>query len=96
MGLAVQTLRNLGIGRALRERCVEFRDCGDVLLPPLASDSGPPNIRNSEYFLKCTDAIFDASNGIREEGVSFYLGGECGLVVGSAAGLKQRLHGRPG
>ncbi len=96
MGLAVQTLRNLGIDRALREQCVEFRDCGDVALPPLTSDSGPPNIRNSEYFLKCTDAIFDASNGISEQGVSFYLGGECGLVVGSAASLKQRLHGRPG
>ena len=96
MGLGVQALRNLGIDRALRERCMEFRDCGDVRLPPLTSDSGPPNIRNSEYFLKCTDAIFDASNGVREEGVSFYLGGECGLVVGSAASLKQQFHGKPG
>jgi arginase len=96
MGLAVQTLRDLGIDRVLRERSVEFRDCGDVALPPLTRDSGPPKIRNSEYFLKCTDAIFDASNGIREEGMSFYLGGECGLVVGSAAGLKQQLPGKPG
>jgi arginase len=96
MGLGVQVLRNLGIERALRERCVEFRDCGDVALPPLTSDSGPPNIRNSEYFLKCTDAIFNASKIIREEGVSFYLGGECGLAVGSAAGLKQQLPGKPG
>lgn len=96
MSLGVQTLRSLGIDRALRERCVEFKDCGDVSLPPLTSDIGPPNIRNSEYFLKCTDAIFEASNGIREQGVSFYLGGECGLVVGSSAALKQRLHGRGG
>jgi hypothetical protein len=71
MGLAVQTLRNLGIDRVLRERCVEFRDCGDVALPPLTKDNGPPKIRNSEYFLKSTDAIFDASSGIREQGMSF-------------------------
>ena len=96
MGLAVQTLRNLGIDRALRERCVEFRDLGDVALPPLTRDNGPPKIRNNEYFLKCTDAIFDASRGIREQGMSVYLGGECGLVVGSAAGLKQQLPGKPG
>jgi arginase len=96
MGLAVQTLRDLGIDRALRERSVEFRDCGDVALPPLTRDNGPPKIRNSEYFLKCTDAIFNASIGIREQGMCFYLGGECGLVVGSAAALKQRLPGKPG
>ncbi len=96
MGLAVQTLRNLGIDRVLRERCVDFRDCGDVTLPPLTRDDGPPKNRNSEYFLKCTDAIFDAARGIREQGKSFYLGGECGLVVGSAAGLKQQLPGKTG
>jgi arginase len=96
MGLAVQTLRNLGIDRRLRARCAEFRDCGDVVLPPLTRDSGPPNIRNYEYFLKCTDAIFNASKASREQGMSFYLGGECGLVVGSAAGLKQQLPGKPG
>jgi arginase len=28
--------------------------------------------------------------------MSVYLGGECGLVVGSAAGLKQQLPGKPG
>lgn len=96
MSVGVQTLRNLGIDRALRERCVEFRDCGDVALPPLTSDSGPPKMRNSEYFLKCTDAIFSASKAPREQGMNFYLGGECGVVVGSAAGLKQQLHGKPG
>ncbi|MGA2627528.1 MAG: arginase family protein [Candidatus Bathyarchaeia archaeon] len=96
IGLGVQTLRNLGIDRALRERCAEFRDCGDIALPPLSRDNGPSNNRNSEYFLKCTDVIFDASNGIREQGLSFYLGGECGLVVGSAAGLKQQIPGKPG
>jgi len=96
MGLAVQTLRNLGIDRTLRERCVEFRDCGDVAFPLLTRDNGPPTIRNSEYFLKCTDAIFNASNGICEQNMSFFLGGECGLVVGSAAALKQQLPGKPG
>lgn len=96
MGLAVQTLRNLGIDRALKERCLEFRDCGDVMLPPLTRDNGPPNIRNREYFVRCTDAIFAASSGIREQGMSFYLGGECGLAVGSSAALKQQLHGKPG
>ena len=96
MGLGVQTLRNLGIDRALRDRCVEFRDCGDVALPQLTMDNGPPNIRNNEYFLKCTDAIFNTASGTREHGMSFYLGGECGLVVGSAAGLKQQLPGKPG
>ena len=96
MGLAVQTLRDLGIDRVLRERCIEFKDCGDVELPQLTRDNGPPNIRNNEYFLKCTDAIFDASRGIREPGMNFYLGGECGLVVGSAACLRQQLSGKPG
>ncbi len=36
------------------------------------------------------------SKGISEEGLSFYLGGECGLAVGSPAGLKQQLPGKPG
>ncbi len=55
LGLAVETLRNLGIDRALRKRCVEFRDCGDVALPQLTKDDGPPKIRNREYFLECTE-----------------------------------------
>jgi arginase len=90
MGTAVQSLRQQGIVRALSERIDQIRDFGDVTLPSLTTDEGPPNLWNYDHFLNCTNAIFDATGKLlEEEGVIFNLGGECGLILGSAAGLKQ-------
>jgi arginase len=90
MGTAVQSLRHEGIVRALSERVNKFRDFGDVTLPSLTSDEGPPNLRNYDHFLNCTNAIFDVTRKMLEqEGMIFNLGGECGLILGSAAGVKQ-------
>jgi arginase len=96
MGIAVHSLRDLGIVQALKGRCAEFRDCGDVTLPPLARDEGPSNLRNNAHFQTCTDEIFDKSREVDEGGMIFNLGGECSLIVGSCAGLKQHLRGRIG
>jgi arginase len=97
MGTAGQSLRDLGIVRALNERIDQVRDFGDVKLPSLTKDEGPSNLRNYDHFLTCTDAIFDASRKLlEEEGVIFNLGGECALILGSAAGLKQHLSDKLG
>jgi arginase len=97
MGTAVQSLRHDGIVRTLRERIDQFRDSGDVTLPSLTSDEGPPNLRNYNHFLNCTNAIFDVTRKmLEEEGMILNLGGECGLILGSAAGLKQDLSDKLG
>jgi arginase len=97
MGAAVQSLRQQGIVRALSERIDQFRDFGDVTVPSLTSDEGPPNLRNYDHFLNCTNAIFDVTRKLlEEEGMIFNLGGECGLILGSAAGLKQHPSDKPG
>jgi arginase len=90
MGTAVQSLRHRGIVGALSERIDQFRDFGDVTLPSLTRDEGPPNLRNYDHFLNCTNAIFDVTRRLlKDEDMIFNLGGECALILGSAAGLKQ-------
>jgi arginase len=97
MGAGVQSLRHQGIVRALSERMDQFRDFGDVTLPSLTSDEGPSNLRNYDHFLNCTNTIFDAARRLlEEEGMIFNLGGECGLTLGSAAGLKKHSSDRLG
>jgi len=97
MGAAVQSLRHEGIVGALSERIDQFRDFGDVTLPSLTSDEGPPNLRNYDHFLNCTNAIFDVTrNLLKDEDMIFNLGGECALVLGSVAGLKQHPSDRLG
>ena len=90
MGAAVQSLRNQGIVGTLSEQFDQFRDFGDVTLPSLTSDEGLPNLRNYDHFLNCTNAIFEVTRKLlTDEDMIFNLGGECALILGSAAGLKQ-------
>lgn len=96
IGLAVRSLRDLGIVQTLRKRFDHVRDFGDVTLPTLTEDEGAPNLMNYAHFLACTDAIFDTAKKMHEEGMVFCLGGECGLILGSTAGLRQNFVGQPG
>lgn len=96
MGLAVRSLRDLGIVQVLKKRFHNLRDFGDVSLPALTKDEGASNLRNYGHFLASTDAIFDSTKKMADEDSVFYLGGECGLILGSAAGLRQKFAGKPG
>ena len=96
VGLSVRALRDDGIDRVLNERYSSFMDFGDVTLPTLTVDDGPANLKNYSHFLACTDALFDASQKLENGGMIFYLGGECSLILGSAAGQREHLAGQPG
>jgi arginase len=96
MGLAVQSLRDLGFVQTLRNRFGNVMDFGDVRLPILTKDEGTLNLKNYSHFSASSDAILAMTKKIPREDMVFCLGGECGLILGSAAGLKQNLAGRPG
>jgi arginase len=96
IGKSVETLRNLGIAEILRSKCDVFTDLGDVALPSLLIDSGPKNLRNFDYFSKCSRIVADAATKAHKEDSVFCLGGECGLIVGALAGLRTRFEGKPG
>lgn len=95
IGLAVRSLRDLGILQTLKNRFDHVRDFGDVTLPTLTKDEGAPNLRNYAHFLASTDAIFDTTKKLPAEGTVFCLGGECGLILGSAAGHRPDFVGQP-
>jgi arginase len=96
MGLAVRSLRDLEIIQVLKERFRNLRDFGDVSLPSLTKDEGASNLKNYGHFLASTDIIFDLTKKMTIGDIVLCLGGECGLVLGSAAGLKQKFVGNPG
>jgi arginase len=96
IGLAVRSLRDLGIAQTLEGRFDHVRDFGDVTLPTLTKDEGAPNLRNYPHFLASTDAIFNTTKKLPAEGTVFCLGGECGLILGGMAGFRHNFVGQPG
>lgn len=94
--MAVRALRELGLAEVLRQRSVSFRDFGDLALPQINADSGPPNLRNLPHFTESTDIISDAASRVPRDDFVFCLGGECGLILGCVAGFKSAFKGQPG
>jgi arginase len=97
MAEAVKTLRNAGIVDRLRSVDPQLLDLGDVGCPVIDRDSGSEKIHNFEEFLEGTKRVKKKlSRGLESSRLSFCLGGECALVVGSLAALKSVYPGRPG
>lgn len=96
MGAAVKSLRNLGLTEALKESVDSFTDLGDVQLSQVTADSGSDNMRNFSHFLNDTTAIMDRAERVPAEDFAFCLGGECGLALGTLAGLRSSFGGTPG
>jgi len=96
MGAAVKSLRNLGLTATLKESVDSFTDLGDVQLTQITADSGPDNTRNFSHFLDDTNAIMDWAERVPNENFAFCLGGECGLALGTLAGLRSNFRGTPG
>lgn len=96
MGLAVKTLRELGITSIVREHAHTFRDMGDLQLSEIEVDSGPSNLRNFAQFLQDTDSVFRASTEVGGDDFVFCLGGECTFIAGTIAGFNRKFTGKPG
>jgi len=96
IGMAVQTLRGLGITNSLKQGATVFKDRGDVTLSELKADSGPSNLRNFPQFLRDTDSVLIATSQVDADDFVFCLGGECALIVGCLAGFKTKFKGKPG
>jgi arginase len=96
MGLAVKTLRELGITSIVRKHAHTFRDMGDLQLSEIEVDSGPSYLRNFPQFLRDTDSVFRASSEVGADDFVFCLGGECTFIAGTLAGFKRKFKGNPG
>jgi arginase len=96
IGLAVKTLRDIGICDALKQQGIVLEDRGDLSLTGLGTDSGASNLRNFSQFLQNTDIAFQAASDVDSDDFVFCLGGECSLIVGTLAGFKMKFKGKPG
>jgi arginase len=96
MGKGVKVFREAGITQALQKNAESFLDNGDVPLSEIHSDSGPKNLRNFAQFLQDTEAIQRAIGKVDAGDLVFFLGGECSIVVGTLAGFRSKIKGKPG
>jgi arginase len=96
IGMAVETLRQLGITKAVNLHAPSFKDLGDVKLTKIETDSGPSNLRNFPQFLRDTGSILRAASEVDSEDFVFCLGGECALITGSLAAFRTKFKGSPG
>jgi len=96
MGESVAALRKLGLPDSLEAHFGSFRDLGDVPLARIDTDEGESNLLNFNHFLKSSMAIRQVAAKIGGENFAFFLGGECGMIVGCIAGLKLAFGGTPG
>jgi arginase len=94
MAEGVGEIRKAGLLQALRMRLDGVEDAGDVLLVKINEDTGPSNLYNLETFNHASEEIAKAVGRVEDEEARFlFLGGECSLIVGAAAGL-QRIRRR--
>lgn len=93
MGDSPPALRRAGIDAAFAHRPTDF---GDVDLPKVEKDAGPENLRNFKAFVAGTERVYRTIKNVNEEEMIVVLGGECSLVVGELAGLKEGIRGKPG
>ena len=96
IGMAVETLRQLGITKAVNQHTQGFKDLGDVKLTKIETDSGPSNLKNFPQFLRDTGSILRAASKVDSEDFVFCLGGECALITGSLAAFRTKFKGLPG
>jgi len=96
MGESVRVFRELGITNTLQKNLGSLLDNGDAPLSGIHVDSGPKNLRNFQHFLRDTDSIRRATVRIGTDGLGFFVGGECSIIVGVLAGLKNSVKGKPG
>lgn len=96
MAAAVKVLREAGVTDSLRKNVGTFQDAGDVRLSEIDADSGPKNLTNFPQFLQDTGTVQSAVGRVDGEGLVFGLGGECSICVGTLAGLKPKVKGKPG
>ena len=93
---AVEVLRKSGIVARLQDRQVSFSDAGDVTIPSIGADSGPPNLTNFNHFLQGTGKIASAVRNLGAQGSVFGLGGDCSICVGTLAGIQSGIGGSIG
>jgi arginase len=96
MAAAVKVLREARVTDSLRKNFGAFQDAGDVRLSEIDADSGPKNLTNFPQFLQDTETVRSAVGRVDAEGLVFGLGGECSICVGTLAGLKPKVKGKPG
>ncbi len=97
MAEAVTRLRAAGILNKLRTSDPQLTDRGDVNCPTIIADRGPANLYNFETFLEGTHRVREMlSQGVDGSNLTFCLGGECALILGSLSALKTVHKGRPG
>ena len=96
LGKSPKILRGRGIGDAVHKQFDSFRDLDDAKLSDLKEDVGPENFRNSVSYLRDINVIKSASARFLKEEFAVIVGGDCSLVVGSVAGIKEKFTGKPG
>jgi arginase len=96
MGLAVKSLRGRGITKTIKKVAYVFNDLGDASLSQTEADSGSPKAKNFQQFLADTDRVTNLANKVQSDDFVFCIGGECSLIVGTMASLKNKFRGKPG
>jgi arginase len=88
--LAPEALRAAGLVSRLRERELNVTDLGNVRLPDYLPRHNIPPVRNWPAPRMVWDQLrTEASAWFRDNNVTLMLGGDCSLIVGTAAGLMQ-------
>jgi arginase len=90
--MAPSKLRKAGLLNALGGSVF---DEGDLELPHPERDVVEGGIKNFTYFTDASSRIFESISGLKAERVVL-IGGECSLIVGGLAGLREVFRGRPG
>lgn len=90
MAEGVGELRKAGLLQALTIRLDGVEDSGDVPIVTILEDTGPSNLRNLERFDQASEEVDKVVARLEDEEQRFlFLGGECSLIVGAAAGLQR-------